>query len=90
MAAKKRGAELIEVEGYEKILAIADEDLDRENEVKTSSVHFLRFELSHEQIQALYRGSTLRIGVSHPYYEAITEAIKNPIRAALLNDLNLP
>ena len=80
----------IEVEGYEKIFAIADEDLDRENEVKTSSVHFLRFELSHEQIQALHRGSTLRIGVSHPYYEAITEAIKNPVRAALLNDLNLP
>ncbi len=80
----------VEVEGHEKIFAIADEDLDRENEVKTSSVHFLRFELNHAQIQALHRGSTLRIGVNHPGYNATTEAIENPIREALLSDLSLP
>ncbi|MBK7353153.1 MAG: DUF3501 family protein [Nitrosomonas sp.] len=80
----------VEVEGHEKIFAIADEDLDRENEVKTSSVHFLRFELNHAQIQALRCGSALRIGVNHPDYNATTEAIENPIREALLSDLSLP
>lgn len=78
----------IEITGYEKVFAIADEDLDRENEVKTSSVHFLRFELSPDQIQALRIGSALHIGVSHPCYQAISGPVANPIREALLKDFN--
>lgn len=78
----------IEVEGYEKIYAIADEDLDRENDVKTSSVHFLRFELSPDQIRVLRNGAALHIGVSHPCYQAMNGPIENPIREALLKDFN--
>lgn len=78
----------IEVEGYEKIYAIADEDLDRENDIKTSSVHFLRFELNPDQIRALRNGSALHIGVSHSCYETMSSSVENPIREALLKDFN--
>ena len=67
--------------------AIADEDLDRENEEKTSSVHFLRFELTPEMVDALKYGVALAIGVDHPHYNAALDPVPAAVRAALLKDL---
>ena len=70
-----------------KVYAIADEDLERENAQKTSAVHFLRFELSREIIDSLKRGAELAIGVDHPAYSVSLNAIPSNIRASLLQDL---
>jgi hypothetical protein len=70
-----------------RIYAIADEDLPRENDEKTSAVHFLRFELSPEMVAALKRGAVLAIGVDHPAYPAEVAAVGAATRAALVADL---
>lgn len=75
------------VEGCERVFAIADEDLDRETEEKTSSVHFLRFELAVEMVQALKYGVALAMGIDHPRYQAQIGAIPNNVRGSLLQDL---
>jgi hypothetical protein len=76
----------VQVEGCERVFAIADEDLERENEEKTSSVHFLRFELEGAMRERLRRGATLLVGVEHPEYRAA--ATPPPaVREALLGDL---
>ena len=77
----------VQVEGLAKVFAIADEDLDRENEEKTSSVHFLRFELTDEMADALRYGMTLAMGIDHPHYQARLEPVPAPVREALLKDL---
>src|SRR3979409_2377121 len=64
----------LQVAGHERVWAIADEDLDRENDEKTSAVHFLRFELDEAMAQALKKGAGLTIGVDHPSYSATLEA----------------
>jgi hypothetical protein len=58
----------IEVAGYPKVYAIADEDLDRENDEKTSAVHFVRFQFSPAMITAVKSGSPVKLGCDHPYY----------------------
>jgi hypothetical protein len=58
----------VQVEGLERSFAIADEDLERENEEKTSSVHFLRFELTPEMAAKVKSGSTVKAGIDHPNY----------------------
>ncbi len=58
-----------EIESTSRVYAIADEDLDRSTDVKTSAVHFLRFELSPEAVQALKNGAALRFGIDHEHYE---------------------
>jgi hypothetical protein len=78
----------VRVEGCPRVYAIADEDLERENEEKTSSVHFLRFELSREMCDALKYGVSLAIGVDHPHYQAALEPVADATRAALLKDLD--
>jgi hypothetical protein len=77
----------VRVEGCAPVYAIADEDLERENEVKTSSVHFLRFELTAEMVAALKYGVSLAIGVDHPHYTAKQDPVSPEIRAALAKDL---
>ena len=77
----------VQVEGLPRVYAIADEDLDRENEEKTSSVHFLRFELSDEMADALKYGMTLAAGIDHPHYQARNDPLPGPVREALLKDL---
>ena len=77
----------VQVDGFERIYAIADEDLDRETEEKTSAVHFLRFELAPEMIAALKRGAGLGMGIDHPRYEATMATVGAETRAALLQDL---
>ena len=78
----------VQVEGCARIYAIADEDLERENEEKTSAVHFLRFELDDEMARALKYGVGLALGVDHPNYQAEIGALADNVRASLTRDLD--
>lgn len=69
------------------VSAIADEDLERSTEEKTSSVHFLRFELAPAMIDALKDGAGLRAGVDHPRYAARVEDVPDAVRESLIADL---
>jgi hypothetical protein len=73
--------------GFSKVYAIADEDLERERADKTSSVHFLRFELARDMLDALKRGVALSMGVDHPQYEVAVAEIDAQSRESLLADL---
>jgi hypothetical protein len=87
---KLRGVEdrcYVQVAGCERLFAIADEDLERENEVKTSAVHFLRFELSDEMAAKLKGGAALGVGIDHPAYRHEISPVAAPVRAALAADL---
>jgi hypothetical protein len=77
----------VRVQGHEPVYAIADEDLDRENETKTSSVHFLRFELNEQQVKSLREGAPLAAGIDHPAYKHSLEPVPEAVRDALLADL---
>jgi Protein of unknown function (DUF3501) len=88
--AKMKGIEdqtWIRAEGSARVHAIADEDLERENDEKTSSVHFLRFELTKEMAEALKHGVGLAMGVDHPAYTATLDPVPPEVRASLVNDL---
>lgn len=76
----------VQVAGCTRVYAIADEDLERENDEKTSAVHFLRFELDQEMRKALRTGVDLAMGVDHPHYQASVE-VAPQCRAALVADL---
>ena len=78
----------IQVEGCPRVYAIADEDLDRETDVKTSSVHFLRFELDAAMKQALSGNAGLRMGVDHPRYRTVLDSLPTAVRESLMRDLN--
>jgi hypothetical protein len=78
----------VRVEGCPPVYAIADEDLERETEEKTSSVHFLRFELTREMIESLKYGLALAAGIDHPHYSAKVDPLPAETRAALLKDLD--
>ena len=78
----------VRVAGHAAVHAIADEDLPRENDEKTSSVHFLRFELQSTMIAALKAGAGLAIGVDHPQYESSIDPVSAETRASLLVDLD--
>ncbi len=77
----------IEVEGQGRVYAIADEDLDRENEEKTSAVHFVRFELTPPMKAALLGGAQMMVGCDHPNYPAHVEELPQETLVALLTDL---
>ena len=77
----------MQVAGCERVYAIADEDLDRSTEQKTSAVHFLRFESSKEMSRALKQGAELSMGVDHPAYQATLNPVPPATRTSLLRDL---
>lgn len=77
----------IEVEGQDRVYAIADEDLDRENDEKTSAVHFVRFELTQAMKDALKSGAQMMLGCDHPNYPAHLEELPQETMASLLRDL---
>ena len=77
----------IQVEGFDRVYAISNEDLERSNAEKTSAVHFMRFELEADMIAALRAGSALSMGSSHESYSHKTEAGAETTKA-LLADLN--
>ena len=88
--ARLRGIEdrvWVRVGGFERVYAIADEDLDRETDEKTSAVHFLRFELTKAMAGALKDGAALGLGVDHPHYTAEIPAVGDATRKALAEDL---
>jgi hypothetical protein len=76
----------VQVSPQERVLAIADEDLPRENAEKTSAVHFLRFELQPRMIQELRAGAPLAAGIDHEHYRHQVQ-VPAPVRQALLADL---
>jgi len=78
----------VQVAGHDKVYAIADEDLERDTEEKTSAVHFMRFELSAEMISAVKGGATISMGVEHENYYAIVDPVPDNIRDSLASDLN--
>jgi len=77
----------VQVEGHARVYALADEDLERENAEKTSSVHFLRLELNRVMAQALKKGAGFAIGIDHPDYTVSVTNIEPGPRAALVADL---
>ena len=76
----------LQVAGFDRVHAIANEDLDRSTEEKTSAVHFMRFELTAEMIEALRNGAALSFGTDHAGYPYTTE-VTGETRRALLEDL---
>jgi hypothetical protein len=76
----------VEVEGHARVYAIADEDLDRENDEKTSSVHFVRFEFPSTTRAAVRAGASVRLGCDHPNYPAHV-SITPETMASLAGDL---
>tara|TARA_B100000029_G_C17512353_1_gene936784 strand:- start:6 stop:590 length:585 start_codon:yes stop_codon:yes gene_type:complete len=78
----------LKIDGFKEVYPISDEDLDRENENKTSAVHFLRFQLKNEMIESLKLGSQLSAGIDHPAYFHIVDPIPENIRSSLISDLD--
>jgi hypothetical protein len=78
----------VAIAGHERVFAIADEDIERENAEKTSAVHFLRFELSAPMIASLRAGAALVAGIDHERYRYEVAAVPAPLRAALIADLS--
>lgn len=77
----------LQVEGFARVYPIADEDLERDNEDKTSSVHFLRFELDTGMINAVKTGEPIQAGIEHPAYAVEGFEVSDGIRDSLANDL---
>ena len=80
------GAVYVQVDGHAKVYAIADEDLERENDEKTSSVHFLRFEFTPPMIAAFKGGAAVAMGIDHAHYRARIDEIAPQVQAALARD----
>jgi len=78
----------VQVEGFDPVYPIANEDLDRTTEDKTSSVHFMRFELTPEMSIAVKDGSAIAMGIEHPEYDYRVDPIDAPVRDALAADLD--
>ncbi len=76
----------LQVDGHEKVYAVADEDLERSNEGKTSAVHFLRFEFTPAAIDAFKRGNAVAIGIDLPAYPVRIDEVAPEVQAALARD----
>lgn len=77
----------LQVEGFDKVIPIANEDLERETEEKTSSVHFVRFELSPDMVKAAKEGASILAGIDHDAYQVPGFKVPEEVRKALLADL---
>ena len=77
----------LKVDGFEKVSPISNEDLDRETEEKTSSVHFMRFEFTPEMITAMKNGASVSAGVEHPEYQHEL-VINESVRQSLVEDFD--
>jgi len=78
----------IRVAGFEPVYAIADEDLERDTEDKTSSVHFMRFELGDAMCRAAKGGTALAAGVEHANYTEAVDPLPEAVRKALVEDFD--
>ena len=78
----------VKVQGFDPVWAIADEDLERENDEKTSAVHFLRFEFTPSMIAAAKQGATVSVGIDHPACRYAIEPLPVAVRATLVADFD--
>ena len=78
----------VQVADFDRVYAIADEDLERADETKTSAVHFLRFELPAEQVATLKKGASLIAGIDHENYRVEVSPVADNIRESLVADLD--
>ena len=76
----------VQVDGHGRSFAIADEDLERENDAKTSSVHFLRFEFSPEMIASFKAGAAVAVGIDHANYSVRVDEVAPSVQTALVRD----
>jgi len=77
----------VQVADQERVYAIADEDLDRTTEDKTSSVHFMRFELTPGMVAAARQGAPISMGIEHEVYTCAVDAVPEKVRRSLVADL---
>lgn len=77
----------LQVDSFERVFAISNEDMERSNAEKTSAVHFMRFELDADMIAAMQSGAKLQMGASHEFYP-YTTTVASEIQLALLKDLD--
>jgi len=77
----------VQVAGQERVYAIADEDLERATEDKTSSVHFLRFDLTPAMVAAVKQGEAIAMGIEHEVYNHTVDAVPENVRRSLAGDL---
>ena len=78
----------VQVNDCDKVRPVANEDLQRETEDKTSSVHFMRFELDQDMVAKAKAGAVISMGIDHPEYQATIDAIDENVRASLVSDLD--
>jgi len=78
----------IHVVDFDRVYAIADEDMERADDEKTSAVHFRRFEIPAQQVAALKSGASFVAGIDHENYRAEVSDIADNVRTSLLNDLD--
>jgi len=78
----------LKIDGFNEIHPVSDEDLERNDDNKTSAVHFLRFQLDHEMIDALKGGCQLSAGINHPEYKYTVNPIPQNISESLISDLD--
>jgi hypothetical protein len=78
----------MQVEGHPPVQAIADEDLDRANDEKTSAVHFMRFEFTPAMVADAKQGAALAMGIDHPHYQTQLNPLPAHIRDALTADFD--
>jgi hypothetical protein len=78
----------VRVSEMERVFAVADEDMERENEEKTSAVHFLRFELTASMVEAMKSAASLSIGVDHDSYRHVLGPVPAQLRNSLTRDLD--
>jgi hypothetical protein len=77
----------VQVAGFDRVWAIADEDLERENDDKTSSVHFLRFELSPQMCAQVKAGAAIGVGIDHDNYRHALASLPQNVRDSLAKDI---
>lgn len=77
----------VKANGFEKVYAIADEDMERNTEEKTSAVHFMRFELTADMVKAVKENKDISMGIDFDGFEQLLNPIKEDSRISLSNDL---
>ena len=78
----------VQVAGHDRVYAIADEDMERETAEKTSSVHFLRFDLTPAMVAAAKDGAAVAVGIEHQAYNHTVDPLPADIRDSLVADLD--
>jgi len=78
----------VQIDGFDRVFAVADEDMERSNDEKTSAVHFLRFELTPAMCAAAKAGAAINMGVDHSGYHQALMPVADAVRATLVKDLS--